>query len=218
MPEAGVLLVARNSYRSPFLADKWRGMSVSPRTNPLVLLACGSLALSQGLVAQGVFGPTTPQRQEARQNLKPLPENRVVSYKTIAGDFSSDQQAALGKYGGRRITVIGRVAALSQGSSENKILVVTLQDPSASLPAVKAQFLLGSIPENSELEISSDGSQATLLKRDRSGMILGREPYLSLDQRVGIKGSFKEIKVGDIVLGDCQLLPKTKLREIFKKD
>jgi hypothetical protein len=35
-----------------------------------------------------------------------------------------------------------------------------------------------------------------------------------VDQRVGIKGDFKEIKVGDIVLTACKLVPKEKLREL----
>jgi hypothetical protein len=55
---------------------------------------------------------------------------------------------------------------------------------------------------------------ATLVRRDRTGVILSQEPYLSVDQRVGLKGDFKELKVGDIVLTSCKLVPKEELHEI----
>jgi hypothetical protein len=45
-------------------------------------------------------------------------------------------------------------------------------------------------------------------------VILSQEPYLSVDQQVGLKGDFKELKVGDIVLTACKLVPKEKLHEI----
>jgi hypothetical protein len=169
--------------------------------------------LVSSLVAQADFPTTTIAQQQAAAYLKPLPDNGVVPLSVIAGDFASNQTAAIGKYNGQRITVIGRIASLSQGNSEKKVLVVTLQDAGATLPAVKAEFLLGSLPENSELEISQDGSMATMIKRDRTGVILSRQPYLSVDQRVAIKGSYKEIRVGDIVLTDCKLEPKSKVRE-----
>ena len=186
-----------------------------PTRLPLLLLFLFLLAAPLG--AQDTFAPTTIARQQAAAYLKPFPENGVVPLDVIAGDFATNETAALGKYSGQRMTVIGRIAALSQGDSENKILVVTLQGRDASQPAVKAQFLFGSIPENSELEFSNDGTMVTMLKRDRTGVILGREPYLSVDQKVGIKGSFKNLSVGDIVLTDCKLVPKEKLRELTEK-
>ena len=178
----------------------------------LRLLLLASLAfLPVRLLALDPLPVTQIQSMQAA-SLAPLPDNGVVPLAVIAGDFASNQQEALGKYGGQRFTVIGRVAALSQGSSENRILMVTLQDPSAAQPAVKAQFLAGAIPENSEIEISSDGTMATILRRDRSGNILSRSSYLNVDQRVAIKGSFKGLKVGDIVLTDCKLEPKGKFQ------
>jgi len=165
------------------------------------------------LVAQD-FATTTIAKQDAAAYLKPLNKRGVVRYKTIAGDFAANQQAAIGKYSGHRITVIGRISHLSQGHSENKDLVVTLQDATASLPAVKGEFLTGSIPENSEIQISSDGSVATLLRRDGSGKILGQSTYLSVDQVVAIKGDYKEVRVGDIVLTACKIIPKERLREL----
>jgi hypothetical protein len=166
------------------------------------------------LVAQDVLPPTTLAKQDAAAYLKPLNKRGVVRYKTIASDFNTNQVAAIGKYAGKRITVIGRVAHLSQGESENKALVVTLQDASASLPAVKGIFLAGSIPQNSEIQISSDGSTATMVNRDGSGNILSQNTYLSVDQTVAIKGDYKELKVGDIVLTDCKLIPKERLHEL----
>ena len=191
-------------------------MTHSPRIIlPILLL----LSVSR-LRAQDAFPTTTIARQDAAAYLKPLNKRGVVRYKTIAGDFASNPQAASGKYSGHRITVIGKISHLSKGQGENKVLVVTLQDPSASLPAVKGDFLTGSIPENSEIEIPNDGSVATLLRRDGSGNILGRDTYLSVDQEVGIKGDFKEVKAGDIILTNCKIIPKERLHELrndFKK-
>jgi hypothetical protein len=172
------------------------------------------------LIAQDSMPTTFPTTQIARMDaasyLAPLPENRVLSYKQIAGDFAANETAALGKYNGKRITVIGRIAHLSQGHGEKKALVVTLQNANASLPAVKGDFLADAIPENSEIQISSDGSSASIVNRDRSGNILSQNTYLSIDQKVGIKGSFKGLKVGDIVLTDCKLIPKEKLHELSR--
>ena len=165
-------------------------------------------------LAQNNFPSTVIAQKDAAAYLKPFPASGVVPLALIAGDFASNETAAIGKYNGQRITVIGRVAAISQGSSENKVMVVTLQDAAASQPAVKGEFLFGSFPENSEIQVSSDGSMATLVRRDRTGVILSQEPYLSVDQRVGLKGDFKELKVGDIVLTACKLVPKEKLHEI----
>lgn len=181
---------------------------------PRIFLLMVVAATVPPLVAQDTFAPTKIAQMDAAAYLQPLPDNGVVPLNVIAGDFATNAVAATGIYGGQRITVIGRIAALKKSGSENKVLVVTLQDAAASLPAVKCDFLDGSIPFNSEIEMSDDNSQASILKRDRSGNILGREPYLSVDQRVGIKGDFKELKVGDIVLTACKLVPKEKLREL----
>jgi hypothetical protein len=147
---------------------------------------------------------------DAASYLQPLPENRVVKLKEIASDFATHPDAAIGKYSGKRITVIGRVSALSNGNGENKALVVTLQGATADLPAVKADFLYGSISENSEIQISGDGSTATIVHRDRRGDILSQDVYLSIGQEVAIEGTFKEVKVGDIVLTACKFDSKGK--------
>jgi hypothetical protein len=164
------------------------------------------LALVAPLAAQDNFAPTKIARMDAAAYLKPLPKNHVVSLKTIAGDFAKNETAALGKYSDRRLTVIGRISKVNNGHSENKVMIVTLQDAAANLPAVKCHFLFGAIPANSSIETSENGSQAFLLRRDGYGNILGRSPYLSVDQNVAIKGDFKELKVGDIVLTGCKLL------------
>ena len=67
---------------------------------------------------------------------------------------------------------------------------------------------------NSEIQISQDGSTAVLIHRDRTGNILSQNPYLFVGQRVGIKGDFKELKVGEIVLTACKLLTKAKLHAL----
>ena len=152
--------------------------------------------------------------QDASQPLKPLNQRGVVKLKTIAGDFATNEVAAIAKYSGHRITVIGRVAHLSQGSSENKVLVVTLQDATASLPAVKGDFLSDSIPEHSGIEVSQDGSCATLVRRDSAGRILSQNTFLNADSIIGLKGNYKELKVGDVILTDCKIIPKERLHEL----
>lgn len=166
--------------------------------------------------AEDVYAPSTTALMDAASYLQPLPRDGVVAYKTIAGDFAANQSAASGKYGGRRITVIGRVSSLSPSSGENKVLVVRLQGAKADLPAVKCDFLFGAIPPNSSIEVSGDGSQASLLRRDRSGEILGRDVYLSVGQKVAIKGEFKGQSVGDIVLTACKLESREKLHSLGK--
>jgi hypothetical protein len=181
---------------------------MNPRQKFLFLLTV-VLAPAFPLLAQD-FPTTKIAKMDAASYLQPLPGNRVVPLKVIATDFATHPDAAIGKYSGKRITVIGRVSSLSNGNSENKVLVVTLQGASGNLPAVKADFLYGSIPDNSEIQISSDGSAATIVHRDRSGNILSQGTYLSIDQKVAIKGTFKEVKVGDIVLTACKLVPKDR--------
>lgn len=174
------------------------------------LIVCAVATIS----AQDLSAPSVIAKQDAAAYLKPLNKRGVVRFKTIAGDFATNQVAAIGKYSGHRITVIGRVAHLGNGNSENKVLVVTLQDSAASLPAVKAQFLAGTIPVNSEIQITPDGSMATLLRRDSKGDILSQNTFLTADQTVAIKGNYKELKSGDIILTDCKIIPKERLHEL----
>ncbi len=185
-------------------------------TSRTLLILTSLLLATVPLGAQG-FPTTKIAKMDAAFSLQSLPNNHVVPLNIIAGDFAKNQEAALGKYNGQRITVIGRISALSQGSSENKVLVVTLQDPSANLPAVRGDFLFGSIPLNSEIQVSADSSMATIVHRDGSGNILSQQPYLAVDQRVGLKGNFKELKAGDIVLTDCKLISKQQLHQLESK-
>lgn len=152
--------------------------------------------------------------QDAASALKPLNQRGVVRLKTIASDFANNTVAAIAKYSDRRITVIGRIDHLGQGEGENVVLVVTLQTAGSSLPAVKCQFIPGSLPEHSEIQLSSDHLSAQLIRRNASGIILSQNTYLSADQTVAIKGDFKEVKVGDIVLTNCKIIPKERLHEL----
>lgn len=181
---------------------------------PLLQMLGAVLAVNTVAAQQNIYAPSRIAQLDAASILQPLPKDKVVSYKTIAGDFAKDETAASGKYGNRRVTVIGRISALNNGNSENKALVVTLQDAAASLPTVKCNFLADAIPQNSSIEVSSDGSQVSLVRRDQSGNILGRDVYLSVGQKVAIKGDFKELRVGDIVLTACKLDSHGKLKEL----
>ena len=177
-----------------------------PSVLPVLLLVVAPSLLK----SQDAFPVSQVQKMEA-SSLSPLPSDGVVPLKVIAGDFAADQNAAVGKYSGRRITVVGRVSAVSNPSSENKVLTVTLQDPSASQPAVKAEFLYGAIPVNSEIQVDdNNGAVANLVRRDSAGNILSTEPYISVGQKVAIKGDFKELKVGDIILTACKKVPKPR--------
>jgi len=55
------------------------------------------------LVAQDVLPPTSMAKQDAAAYLKPLNQRGVVRLKTIAGDFSTNQVAAIGKYAGHML-------------------------------------------------------------------------------------------------------------------
>ena len=171
-----------------------------------------SLRLLPFLALLGLSAPLLAQ--DAASALEPLNQQRVVRLKTIATDFANNPVAAIAKYSDRRITVIGRIDHLGQGTGENVVLVVTLQNAGSSLPAVKCQFISGSLPHNSEIQLSTDHLSAQLIRRNASGIILSQNTYLSADQKVAIKGSFKEIKVGDVVLTNCKIVPKERQHEL----
>lgn len=176
-------------------------MAITPRILLLSLLIPSAALLAQ----DGLYAPTKAARLDAQAYLAPLSKGGVVPFKVIAGDFAKNQTAAIGKYSGRRLEVVGTVSAIKKSGGENKLFVVTLRDASANLPALKADFLYGSIPNNSEIQITGDGAQALLVRRDRSGNILGQETYLSVGKKVTIKGDFKGLQAGDIVLTACEL-------------
>ena len=76
---------------------------------------------------------------------------------------------------------------------------------------MKAEFLYGAIPVNSEIQVDdNNGAVANLVRRDSAGNILSTEPYISVGQKVAIKGDFKELKVGDIILTACKKVPKPR--------
>jgi hypothetical protein len=184
-------------------------------TPPTRLLLLSLILISvTPLLAQDGYPATAIARQDAAAYLKPLNERGVVSLKTIAGDFATNQVAAIGKYTDHMITVVGRIAHLSQGHGENVALVVKLQDAAASLPAVKGVFLPSNFSENSAIQISPDGSSASLIKRDAKGKVLSQNTFLTVDQTVAIKGNYKNIDAGDIILNDCKLIPKERLHEL----
>jgi hypothetical protein len=180
-------------------------MKITPQALLLLALLVSAAALRAD---NELYAPTKAARLDAEAYLTPFPKDGVVPYKVLAGDFSKNQTAAIGKYSGRRVAVVGRISAIKKSGGENKIFVVTLSDSSGNLPSVKADFLFGSLPENSELQVSDDGSQAQLIRRDRSGTILSQDPYLSVGQKVTIKGEFKQLRAGEIVLTACELKRK----------
>jgi len=53
-----------------------------------------------------------------------------------------------------------------------------------------------------------------MIHRNARGIILKQDTYLSVDQTVAIKGNYKELKVGDIILTDCKIIPKERLHEL----
>lgn len=180
-------------------------MTIAPRTLLVLALLLPAAALRAD---NELYAPTKAARLEAEAYLAPFPKGGVVPYKVIAGDFAQNQTAAIGKYSGRRVAVEGRISGIKKSGGENKIFVVTLRDSSGNLPAVKADFLFGSLPENSEIQVNDDGSQAQLVRRDRSGTILSQDPYLLVGQKVTIKGEFKQLRAGEIVLTACELKRK----------
>jgi len=168
------------------------------------------LAVSTGLFAQA--------------QLAPLPQDGFVTLQQIVSDFSSQPDAALQKYQGRSVLVYGRVGQLQQSDdSDGDPLTVFLQLPNNTTPDVKCVFQQVALPkgdQNAQLNVTDDGTEAVIAHREnnRKGKINYERPFISEGQMVGIRGTFDNFNVGDVVLKDCRKLRPEFLKRALREN
>lgn len=149
--------------------------------------------------------------------LKPLSVSGFVTLDEIVSDFRNSPDAALQKYGGQQVIVYGRVGQLTSPDDADGALVVYLQQFNNTTPDVKAIFNMDNIPQHSSIEVSSDGTQATLSHRTRrTDEINANHAWISVDERIGIKGGFSGFVAGDIVIKDCRRVEKKHLEQLMQ--
>lgn len=155
------------------------------------------------------------------QSLAPLPPDGFVTLAQIVSDFSTAPDAANQKYNGQRVLVYGTVGQLSQGEGgSSNPLAVYLQLPNNTTPDVKAIFTLSDIPpagQDAAVQISGDGRQATIFHRNIEGDLNRQQPFVTVGQNLGIRGTFDQLVAGDIVLKDAKKEEKGKLMQILKE-
>jgi len=165
------------------------------------------------VTATGVFAQTA--------QLAPLPPDGFVTLAQVVSDFSSQPEAATQKYNGQRILVYGRVGqiAQSQDSSGNP-LQVFLQLANNNTPDVKCVFTLADLPgwsQNSTIQVSEDGSQASVSRRGGDGVVKDETAYVTVGQNIGVRGTFDSFIAGDVVLKDCKKERPEKMDEVLKE-
>jgi len=152
----------------------------------------------------------------AQSALKPLARDGFVRLGEITADFENQPDAAQQKYAGKTITVYGRVGRLESGDVSATPLVVYLQREANPSPRVVGKISSADLPGQQQLQVSGDNSQAYLIHRKRDGDVSGQTPYVTVDQRVALRGGFKAFVAGDIVLEDAHILKKERERELLK--
>ena len=172
------------------------------------------VSFSVPLIAQNAQPVSAMSRLGDLPKIAPLPPSGIVSIETLRQDFTTDPTAARQKYENKRIKVLGIVSIIESGSADVP-LIVTLMDPAKSEACVKAEFLLGSLPTHSDLEINVDGASAVLLNRKKdkkTKATFERSIFIKKNQQLAVEGCYKIINSGDVVLSDC-----TKLKGNLKK-
>jgi hypothetical protein len=163
--------------------------------------------------ATGLFAQTA--------QLTPLPPDGFVTLAQVVSDFSSQPEAALQKYNGQRILVYGRVGQIAQSQdSAGNPLQVFLQQANNNTPDVKCIFTLSDLPgwtQDATIQISEDGSQASVSRRGRDGNVKDESAYFTVGENVGVHGTFDNFVAGDVVLKDCKKLRPEKLMEVLKE-
>lgn len=171
------------------------------------------LPLALLVTVTGVFAQTA--------QLAPLPPDGFVTLAQVMSDFSSQPEAATQKYNGQRILVYGRVGQIAQSQdADGNPLEVYLQQADNTTPDVKCVFTLSDLPgwsQNSTVQISEDGSQASLFHRGRDGNAKDSTAYVTVGQTIGVHGTFDSFVAGDVVLKDCKKVRPEKLMEALKQ-
>lgn len=158
-----------------------------------ILLVCTLAAIFAGsLLAQNA-------------TLAPLPPDGFVTLQQIVNDFASAEDAALQKYNGMRILVYGRVGKVTQShDAAGDPLAVFMQLPSRTTPDVKAVFGADEMPKNNS--VAPDHSKVDVFHRDWEGNLTKEHAFIVAGENAGIRGTFDNLIVGDIVLKNCNKL------------
>lgn len=149
--------------------------------------------------------------------LAPLPPNGFVMLEQIVSDFRSNSDAALQKYGGNQVIVYGRVGQVELAGDGMNVLNVYLQVFQDPTPDVKAVFAADAFAQNAQVQISADQTQAIVMATNRAGEPGASRPFATVDERLGIKGSFSAYQDGDIILKDCKKLPAEEVERLLPK-
>lgn len=147
--------------------------------------------------------------------LAPLPVNGFVTLEQIVSDFRTNADAALQKYGGNQITVFGRVGQVEQPGDGENVLNVYLQVFKNPTPDVKAVFAADAFPENAQIQFSADGTQASVVTFNRENQPANTVPIATVDERIGIRGSFSDYQVGDIILKNCRKVSSGEVEKLM---
>jgi hypothetical protein len=153
--------------------------------------------------------------------LTPLPPDGFVTLAQVISDFSSQPEVATQKYNGQRILVYGRVGQIAQSQdSAGNPLQVFLQQANNTTPDVKCTFTLAELPgwtQDSTIQISEDGSQASVFRRGRDGEAKDAKAYVTVGENIGVHGTFEGFIAGDVSLKDCKKVPTEKLMPVLKE-
>lgn len=153
--------------------------------------------------------------------LAPLPPDGFVTLQQIVNDFATQPDAALQKYNGMRLLVYGRVGQLEQSDdSEGNPLTAYLQIPNNPTPDVKCVFTPADVPagyQDAQVQISEDGTQASIFHRNFQGNLTRERPFLTTGQNIGVHGTFDNFVAGDIILKDCRRVGPERMMQILQE-
>jgi hypothetical protein len=153
--------------------------------------------------------------------LAPLPPDGFVTLEQVVSDFSTQPEAALRKYNGQRLLVYGRVGQIAQSQdSAGNPLQVFLQLANNPTPDVKCVFPLAELPgwtQDATVQVSEDGSQASVFRRGRDGNVKDDTAFVTVGERIGVRGTFDNFVAGDVVLKDCKKEHPEKLMEVLRQ-
>lgn len=135
-------------------------------------------------------------------------QDAPVDWKTLASEFQQDEAAAEAKYQGRMITVVGPVSGIADGDMtvDDPSVAITLSTEDGPGPDVKCLFETADLPVNSGLDVSGDGSEVTLLRRDDIGNVVSKETFAQTGQQVTVTGTFFGYQGGEIVLRHSRMV------------
>ena len=137
--------------------------------------------------------------------LAPLPPDGFVTLQQLVNDFATAEDAALQKYQGMRILVYGRVGQVTQSDdAAGDPLAVFMQLPNKTTPDVKAIFGADEMPKNNAVD--PNHSKVDVYHRNWEGNLTKEHAFIVVGENTGIRGTFDNFFLGDVVLKNCNKL------------